>query len=175
MEIRATDRLGRQSRVEEQTGKQKAAISGPKNGRSDHLSLSRQALAYLEEQAKAAEAEAAAAAAKQQTQEGSGQDGMLDSLERAMKQMKRCQEIARRLMAGDKVPAKDLQYLMENDPEGYKLAMAMRKVKKDPKEWESVLKDEEGESTAEQAAPAQDTAASAPSADASEGAAGDDA
>lgn len=58
-----------------------------------------------------------------------------------LKTMQRCQKIAARIMRGDKVPPQDEQYLMENAPDGYKLALAMRT----PKEWESVLKDDEKE------------------------------
>ena len=89
----------------------------------------------------------------------------LDMLEKQMKTMKRCMEIARRIMRGDKVPPEDMEYLMENDPNGFKLAMAMRKTKKNPKEWESVLKDDQkseasNESSGEEAAPAESCEAS---------------
>ena len=67
----------------------------------------------------------------------------LDALGERMKAMMRCQKIAARIMRGDKVPPEDERYLMENDPDGYKLALAMRQPKKNPKEWDSVLKDEE--------------------------------
>ena len=64
-----------------------------------------------------------------------------------LKVMQRCQEIARRLMRGDRVPPEDEQYLMTNDPKGYKLALAARKPNPHPKEWESVLEDIEGAET----------------------------
>ena len=70
-------------------------------------------------------------------------DSEADALGEQMKTMERCHKIASRIMRGDKVPPQDEQYLMMNDPEGYKLALAMRKPKRKPKEWESVLKDEE--------------------------------
>lgn len=61
-----------------------------------------------------------------------------------LKVRRRCMEISRRIMAGKKVPPQDERYLMEHDPEGYKLTIALRKPpKKDEKECESVLKDEE--------------------------------
>lgn len=72
-----------------------------------------------------------------------------DALGEQMKTMERCHKIASRIMRGDKVPPQDEQYLMMNDPDGYKLALAMRKPKKKPKEWESVLKDEEKEQSQE--------------------------
>lgn len=70
-------------------------------------------------------------------------DSEADALGEHIKTMERCHKIAARIMRGDKVPPEDEQYLMQNDPEGYKLALAMRRPKKHPKEWESVLKDEE--------------------------------
>lgn len=70
-------------------------------------------------------------------------NGDLDALTEALKKMDRCQKIASRIMKGDKVPPQDEQYLMDNDPDGYKLAIACRVPKEKPKEWESVLKDEE--------------------------------
>lgn len=91
----------------------------------------------------------------------------LDALEEGLKAMRKCQEIARRIMRGDKVPPEDERYLMENDPEGFKLALAMRKPKKNPKEWESVLKDEK---KSEQSNSGGEDAAPAASCDASGGA-----
>jgi len=43
---------------------------------------------------------------------------------------------------------RQMQYLAQNDIQGYKLAMAARMMapKKKPKEWESVLEDEEEQS-----------------------------
>ena len=66
----------------------------------------------------------------------------LEAMQEQLKAMKRCLEIARRIMRGDKVPPEDMEYLMQNDPEGFKMALAMRRPKKHPKEWESVLKDD---------------------------------
>lgn len=41
------------------------------------------------------------------------------------------------------MPPEDLAYLMNNDPEGYKLAMAMRRENPDPEDCESVLDEED--------------------------------
>lgn len=60
-----------------------------------------------------------------------------------LKIMSNCQKIAARLMRGDKVDPKDLQYLMEHDDKGYQLAMALRKPKKDPEESKRITEDEE--------------------------------
>lgn len=83
-----------------------------------------------------------------------------DALGEQMKAMERCHKIAARIMRGDKVPPEDEQYLMLNDPDGYKLAMAMRTPKRNPKKWESVLKEEEKDAKSRQAAEADGEAAS---------------
>ena len=106
--------------------------------RTDRTSWSRAALSFLQEvnrqdmekQRKLLEAK----------QRGSGE---LDALNESLKKMERCRKIASRIMRGDKVPPQDEMYLMDNDPDGYKLALACRQPKEKPKEWESVLKDEE--------------------------------
>ena len=66
-----------------------------------------------------------------------------DALGEQMKTMERCHKIAARIMRGDKVPPQDERYLMLNDPEGYKLAMAMRRPNPDPEDEKSVLDDED--------------------------------
>ena len=67
----------------------------------------------------------------------------LDSMEKKLKVMNKCQKIAASIMRGDRVPPEDLAYLMNNDPEGYKLAMAMRRENPDPEDCESVLDEED--------------------------------
>lgn len=67
----------------------------------------------------------------------------LDCLSKALKVMDKCRKIASRIVKGDKVPPQDERYLMENDPDGYKLALACRQPKEKPKEWESVLDEED--------------------------------
>ena len=68
-----------------------------------------------------------------------------DALGEQMKTMERCHKIAARIMRGDKVPPQDERYLMLNDPEGYKLVLAMRAPKRNPKKWESILEEEGAE------------------------------
>lgn len=71
----------------------------------------------------------------------------LDALSQQLKTRMKCLEIARRIMQGKKVPPQDERYLMENDPKGYQLAMALRKPpKKDEKECKSVLDSEDEKS-----------------------------
>lgn len=129
------------------SGEQGKAAAHPS---ADRLELSRQWTERMEEQRAQAQA-ALQAGGKERKKSGSILD-LLDGpdsteLEAEMEQMKvrrRCMEISRRIMAGKRVPPQDEQYLMEHDPEGYKLTMALRKPpKKDEKECESVLKDEE--------------------------------
>lgn len=57
--------------------------------------------------------------------------------------MAKCYLIARRITAGDTVPDKDIRYLQKNDQELYTMAMKMRVPKKDPKEYDSVLEEED--------------------------------
>ena len=57
--------------------------------------------------------------------------------------MRKCQKIAASIMKGNRVPPEDLEYLMKNDPDGYKLAMAMRRENPDPEDEKSVLDDED--------------------------------
>ncbi|MCI9554267.1 hypothetical protein [uncultured Oscillibacter sp.] len=68
--------------------------------------------------------------------------GDLEMLSKSLKTMEKCRIIASRIMKGDKVPPQDEQFLMEADPDGYKLAIACRAPKEKPKEWESVLEEE---------------------------------
>jgi len=107
---------------------------------ADRLTLSKEAIAHLEEQNRLfqerLDQDMQRKARERIGEEDSG-DGMLDALAERLKVMQKCQKIASRIMAGDKVPPQDEMYLMQNDPTAYKLAMAARKIKKDPKEWES--------------------------------------
>lgn len=102
----------------------------------DRLSLSRQAKTFLETYTRQLQEEAEEAKKREK-------NGEEDELSRAMKVMKKCQEIAARIMSGGKVPPEDERYLMENDPDGYKLALAARKPAKHSKEYDSVLDEED--------------------------------
>ena len=92
----------------------------------------------------------------------------LDALAKAMDAMEKCRKIAASIMKGDKVPPEDMEYLMNNDPDGFKLAMAMRREKKDPEDCESVL-DEEDRRGAAEASQGGEEAPSAEAAGASSG------
>lgn len=127
------------------SGEQRKAAIRPS---ADRLELSRQWTKRMEEQRAQVQA-ALLTGGKERKKSGSILD-LLDGpdsagLEAEMEQMKvrqRCMEISRRIMAGKRAPPQDERYLMEHDPEGYKLTIALRKLpKKDEKECESVLKD----------------------------------
>lgn len=122
-----------------------APAASPRNlPRGDRLALSREAVAYVEERHRQnlerIQREAARMAGET---EADGESGELEAFDQAMRTMRKCHEIAARIMRGDKVPPEDEAYLMQNDPTGYKLALAMRTPKKNPKEWESILDDED--------------------------------
>lgn len=150
------DRAGRSVYSEPvRAGKNGSSLSlqGETALREDRLALSRQALAFLDEQAREMER---ASRQDAKLSELSAKKKELDQLDKQLKALLNCQKIAARIMAGDKVPPEDLRYLEENDPEGFKLALALRRPKKHPKEWDSVLEDEKraaepssGEETAE--------------------------
>lgn len=113
---------------------------------TDSFSISRQALAYIEELNR--KNQELAQKAKRKTLDAaadSGDGGEAEALAKQMKIMQRCQKIASRIMKGNKVPPQDMQYLMENDMQSYQMAMAARIPKKNPKEWDSVLEDEDEE------------------------------
>lgn len=155
MELDLTSRLKRNqaaARTSAQIEKSQAPAKAQKPSvmsKEDRLSLSRQAVAYLEEQNRQFQEkleqhrrESAERVTQISLGEGKSEDE-LKGLDKSMKAMQKCQKIAARIMRGDKVPPEDEQYLANNDPEGYKLALALRKPKKHPKEWKSVLDDED--------------------------------
>lgn len=57
-----------------------------------------------------------------------------------------CIKIASRIKKGDKVPLKDLQYLLKKDPQLYQMAMVSIKPNDDPKKCEQLSPDEEQDS-----------------------------
>lgn len=158
MELRSTREMRRNEQLTKTRMRQAGTPEAPagaqakpaqKQAPADKLTLSRQALSYLEEQNQKRWQ-------WQQEREQRRQDRMNDSLssldsakkeidllEKAMKVLKKCQQIAASIMKGNRVPPEDLRYLMENDPEGYKLAMAMRRENPDPEDEESVLDEED--------------------------------
>lgn len=124
--------------------------SGPRET-GDRLHISQLTAGYLQEQSRLTQEVAKIIRrfmAEREQKEGQGKTEA-DAMAERLKVMERCQKIAARIMAGDKVPPQDMQYLAENDSLGYKMAMAGRMLSKEkPKEWESVLEDDEKEAGA---------------------------
>lgn len=164
MELRATRELRRSEQLSKVMGKkaegEAAAQAQPALKRqktpTDKLTLSRQALAFVQEQNRKMWEAAQQREQRRQDRmndrlsalESSRQE--LDFLDKQMKVMDKCLKIAASIMKGNRVPPEDLRYLMENDPEGYKLAMAMRRENPDPKDEESVLDDGDRDGGAEE-------------------------
>lgn len=157
MELRATRELRRNARMEQTAPKKgegspegaKAPTKEAPKQPADQLSLSQQALAYAEEQRQKLWGSAQEEEGRHQGHLDSLLDAMeskkdeLDSMSEKLKTLSKCQKIAAAIMRGDRVPPEDLRYLMEHDKEGYKMALAMRRPKKDPEEVESVLDEED--------------------------------
>lgn len=150
MELNAISQLRRTAvRTQEKKTDVPASASSDTRPRTDSIALTEQAVAVLKDQSRRLTdllrqepEDPPELWGLAETGEEPGSD-MLDALGEKLKAMLRCQKIAARIMRGDKVPPQDERYLMENDPNGYKMAMAMRTPKKKPKEWDSVLEDEE--------------------------------
>lgn len=143
MELSVNGRQRRAAELTKTSGAQKktapaAGKAAAPKSRADKLSWSQQALAFLQEvNRQDAEKQRKLLEARQK---GKGEQ---DLLGKALRVMDKCREIAARIIKGDKVPPQDERYLMENDPDGYKLALACRQPKEKPKEWESVLDEED--------------------------------
>lgn len=125
---------------------------------ADRVELSRQWVKNLEDQQAQAQAALLAGKKKEDKDEGGilgymeTEEGKLDALSEEMDVQMKCLKIAMNIMKGKKVPPEDERYLMEHDPKGYKLAMAMKAlVKEEKKECKSVLDDEDKNGKAEEA------------------------
>lgn len=151
MELTAVSQMGRRSRaaITAAVPSEKFPQKSGTIPQADRLSLSRQTASFLQEQDRMAQ-EVAKIIQRFTSNDETEKQGMTEDemLAEELKVRERCQKIMARLMAGDKVPPKDMQYLAQNDIQAYKLAMAARMMapKKKPKEWESVLEDEEEQS-----------------------------
>ena len=151
MELRTTGELRRNVQVDRLTGKkaETADISAPAPAPKepvDKLTLSRQAVAFVEEQSRKMWDEVREREQRRQERMDSAaqpSSGELDLLSQGLRVLELCQKIAASIMKGNHVPPEDLKFLMENDPAGYRLAMAMRRNNPDPEEEESVLTDED--------------------------------
>ena len=150
MELRTTREMRRNVQPDQvmiRTADTPAKVQAPQRKEPvDRLTLSRQAVAYVEEQSRKMWDEVREREQRRQKRMDSAAEpanGELDLLSQGLKVLELCQKIAASIMKGDKVPPEDLKFLMENDPDGYRLAMAMRRHKEDPEEVDSVLEDED--------------------------------
>jgi len=137
----------REAYVQARSGKAQAKKEAGTN-RADRLALSRQAIAYLQENSRRIQEELLRTPEERGTAGKSGDESLLKSLDKTMDVMKKCEKIAASIIKGKRVPPEDLQYLMEHDPNGFKLAMALRRPARDDEEVESVLDDEDREGEA---------------------------
>lgn len=152
MELRATREMRRNEQLSKAAGRKSETPAAPSKGRAqllkqasaDKLALSQQALDWLDQRNQEA---------MERQSARSGSKSELDIMGKQLKAQEKCEKIAARIMRGDRVPPEDLEYLMNNDPEGYKLAMAMRRIKKDPEDCESVLDEEDRNGGTESEAP----------------------
>ncbi|MCI9240634.1 hypothetical protein [Oscillibacter sp.] len=153
---RAAQAVKNEPRAEKQPAGTGAA---PKRTGSDKADWSQAALAFLREMDRQSmEEERKRLEAKRQ------KNGELEMLSKSLDVMEKCRKIASRIIKGDKVPPQDEQFLMEADPEGYKLALACRVPKEKPKEWESVLEEEEEDGSGRETAESMESAEAAESA-----------
>ena len=153
MELRTAREMRRNIQLDKAMGRRTETANTPaeaqapqRKEQADKLTLSRQAVAFVEEQSRKMWDEVRERERQRQSRMNSAakpSDGELDLLEQGLKVLELCQTIAASIMKGDKVPPEDLRFLMENDPDGYRLAMALRRQKEDPEEVDSVLEDEE--------------------------------
>ena len=123
-------------------GTSKTTGTAPTAGRikNDQVTLSKQVVAAVQMHNRIQAIEQA-----RKNAENSPEAQALESMRKAMEIMKVCNKIASRIRAGDRVPLKDLRYLLKNDPRAYQMAMAARKPKEKPKEWKSAVPKEEQE------------------------------
>ena len=153
MELRNTGELRRNTQIDKIMGKKTETQDTPAGVRTpqrkdsvDKLTLSRQAVAFVEEQSRKMWDEVRERERRRQSRMGGAAEpanGELDLLSQGLKVLELCQKIAASIMRGDNVPPEDLKFLMKNDPDGYRLAMALRRHKEDPEEVDSVLEDED--------------------------------
>lgn len=156
MELRTTREMRRNVQLDKIIGREAETPDSSAEAQTpqwkepaDKVTLSRQALAWVEEQNQKMWYAAQEREQRRHSRIDAGLGAMesgkgeLDLLSQGLKVLELCQKIAASIMKGDKVPLEDLKFLMENDPDGYRLAMAMRRHKEDPEEMDSVLEDEE--------------------------------
>ena len=151
MELRTTGELRRSAQIGKVLGRKTEAADTSAGSQAprqkdpvDKLTLSRQAVDFVEERSRKMWDEVREREQQRHSRmNAKPAGGELDLLSQGLKVLELCEKIAASIMRGDKVPVEDLRFLMENDPDGYRLAMALRRHKEDPEEVDSVLEDEE--------------------------------
>ena len=73
-----------------------------------------------------------------------------EAIEDSFSTFSKCMTIAHRITKGDKVPLKDMKYLMEHEPDLYKQAILMRQPNPKPKEHKSVLEEDDEQVSTEE-------------------------
>lgn len=176
MELRSTREMRRNEQLSKVLAKKAdtsdapAKAQAPKRQTPDMCTLSRQALAYLDQQNRLQQQlEERRAKYQSKLAEDQNKSSELDLLKKAMDVMHKCLKIAASIMKGNKVPPEDLEYLMKNDPDGYRLALAMRRENPDPKEEKSVLDDEDRNGGSVEESGGESPAVSAPEASSGSG------
>lgn len=147
-EMRRNEKLDRALAKKGDAPPKGQAQSLQKKPAADKLSLSKQALNYLNRQSQLQRELEERHTGQNSLIEGhlnamETKEHQLDAMDKSLKMMRKCDKIAAAIMRGDRVPPEDLRYLMIHDQNGYKLAMAMRRPKKDPEQVESVLDEED--------------------------------
>ncbi|MCI8808524.1 MAG: hypothetical protein HFF84_00115 [Oscillibacter sp.] len=158
MEIQSTSRLqrnARQVRMDESASAQTAAKSNFQKKKEDCIALSKQVLTMLEEQSRRTREEQERKKMEAQKEGGSSE---LDALSEKLKKMAKCQRIAARIQAGDKVPPEDERYLMDHDAQSYQMALALRQPKRNPKKWDTLLEKEDYENGSTESIESADSA-----------------
>ena len=151
MELRTTREMRRNVQLDKTMGRKAETANTPAETQTtqrkepvDKLTLSRQAVAFVEEQSRKMWDEVREREQQRQSRmNAEPSNSELDLLSEGLKVLELCQKIAASIMKGNNVPPEDLRFLMENDPDGYRLAMALRRNNPDPEDEESVLPDED--------------------------------
>ena len=129
-------------------------IAGKQPGQVTEEEIDREIRKQQEQQKKAAEE---LQRKQQQKQEQKEREQELDMLEKQLEASKKeaeamedmykafakCLKIASRISRGDIVPAKDMKYLAEHEPDLYKQAILLRMPNPKPKKHKSLLDDED--------------------------------
>ena len=143
-----------------------AAVSLPKTPavRQDKAQISQQALSeYQQKQKTRAETvkswiTSSADLLEQIRQSNEQAESQAESQADRFEEQNNCRKIAANIMKGSRISAKDLQYLLKHDGKLYQMAMSLRKLTKDAKDSDPVIKDEDGKADSVSATGSTDSA-----------------